>query len=58
MGCSLIRACSLIRPNTVDYMVAKLGNGSSQLNCGPRDMCCTSAGLNIRPLFGCGRRLG
>ena len=30
-----------------------------RLNCDCGDVCCVSAGLNIRPiLFGCGRRLG
>ena len=28
------------------------------LNYGPGDVCCISAGLNIRLMFGCDRRLG
>ena len=32
-------------------------NGLRRLNCGAGDVCCVSAGLNTRPMFGCGRRL-
>ena len=39
-----------------------LGQGrslrSQRLNCGPGDLCCVSAGLNIRPMFGCGSEWG
>ena len=30
---------------------------SRRLNRGDGDVCCVSAGLNTRPMFGCGRRL-
>ena len=47
------------------YMDPKAGlwriatkNRSRHWHCGPGDVCCVSAGLNIRQMFGCGRRLG
>ena len=33
-------------------------NGLPRLNCGPGDVCCVSAALNIRLIIGCGIRLG